>query len=311
MRTKNIFVMLLLAGMMTASAEYAYPYSIPSSSGKSGLAFLKVGVGGRNLAMGDTGVASSNDATAVFYNPALLPLTLSRGLFFSYHNFILDVNQQYVGGNFKWLGQNYFGFGLNLFTVPNIEKRDSPSKDPDFLFDSRDFSLGFSWGKHITAKLALGIGAKLVYEKVDIDDLTGYAADFGAVYDILPTVRAGAAVKNVGPKVKFISEKFDLPREFRLGLAYHPQMEFLSGQWIATGDLVKSIDADLRGQIGMEYSYEDVIMPRLGYSFNYSDKDITAGFGLKYRDYAFDYAFVPYSSNLGNSHHLTLGLIFR
>ncbi len=283
-------------------------YSISSTAGKSGLAFLKVGIGARNLAMGDVGVATADDATAVYYNPALLPLVSHRGLFFSYYNYILDVNQQYVGGNFAWLGENYFGFGLNLFTVPNIEKRNAPTKDPIFEFDSHDFSFGLSWGRRFSSKLTMGIGFKMVYEKIDIDDLTGYAFDVGASYGILPSLRLASSYKNFGPKVKFISDKFDLPSELRFGLAYYPQKEILSGKWIASVDLSKKIDSDLTEQLGFEYSYRNVFYPRLGYAFGYSDKGFSVGFGIKYRLYSFDYAYIPYSSDLGNSHHLTVGI---
>ncbi len=307
----KIIIPLIFLVLTAFPIDRASGYSIPASAGGSGLAFLKVGIGGRNLAMADAGAASAYDATAVYYNPALLPAVESRGLFFSYHNFIQDINQQYVGGNFQWLGKNYFGFGINLFTVPDIERRTSPTVQPLSQFDSRDFSIGLSWGRYLTDKLSIGLGAKMVYEKIDVEDLTGYAADIGVTYDIMHNFRAAAVAKNVGPQVKFIEEEFDLPREYRFGFAYFPDMEILSGHWMAVFDLSKSIDSDLRGHLGAEYSYNDILFPRIGYAFNYSDKNISAGFGLRYQLYSFDYAFTPYSSDLGNSHHLTVGVWFK
>ncbi|MCP4632795.1 MAG: hypothetical protein GY855_07695, partial [candidate division Zixibacteria bacterium] len=137
----TIFLIVILLVVVVISGN-GYCYSIPSAAGQSGLAFLKVGIGSRNLAMGDVGVASAYDATSVHYNPALLPKVKSRGLFFSHHNFIQDINQQYFGGNFQWLGNNYFGFGINLFTIPDIEKRTGPTNDPIFTFNAHDFSIG-------------------------------------------------------------------------------------------------------------------------------------------------------------------------
>ncbi|MCP4583928.1 MAG: PorV/PorQ family protein, partial [candidate division Zixibacteria bacterium] len=215
------------------------------------------------------------------------------------------------GGNFQWLGNNYFGFGINLFTIPDIEKRTGPTNDPIFTFNAHDFSIGASWGRMITNKLSVGLGLKMVYESIDNDDLKGYAADFGAVYNILPELRIGTSFRNVGPKVKFIEEKFDLPHEFRLGTSYIPANEILSGKWTIAGDLSKKIDSDMQGHFGVEYSYKDIIAPRLGYAFNYSDKDFSAGFGLRYQLYSFDYAYVPYSSDLGNSHHMSIGVWFK
>lgn len=306
MKTTTILIISMLI------SANAFGYSIPSDAGKSGMAFLKVGVGSRNLAMGDVGTASAYDATAVFYNPALLPLASSRGLFFSHHAFIQDINQQYFGGNFKWLGNNYFGFGLNLFTIPGIEKRTVASRDPMFEFNAHDFAMSLSWGREITTNFAAGVGTKMIYEKIDVDDLTAFAFDIGAVYDPMPMLRIGASVKNIGPQAKFISEKFDLPREFRFGAAFMPQNEIASGKWTLAADLSKPIDADLRGHLGVEYSYKDIFAPRLGYMVNYSDKNISAGFGLRLKEkFSFDYAYVPFSSDLGNAHHFSVGVWFK
>ncbi|MBD3170140.1 MAG: PorV/PorQ family protein [candidate division Zixibacteria bacterium] len=308
---KRTIIYFLSMAIALGAFSGVHAYSIPSSAGETGLAFLKVGIGSRNLAMGDAGVASAYDATAVYYNPALLPKVASRGLFFTYHNFIQDINQQYIGGNFQWLGSNYFGFGVNLFTIPDIEKRTGPTTNPISEFDSRDLAFNFAWGRSITSRLSLGIGFKYLYEKIDVDELTGYAFDFGASYDVIPMLRIGASYANVGPEVEFISESFELPKIFRFGAALMPQKDIYSGRITVAAEVSKYTDSDMHGHIGLEYSYKNMISPRLGYALNFSDKGFTGGLGIRYSLYSIDYAYVPFDSDLGDSHRLSLGVWFK
>ena len=62
MTRTSVFSLLILLGALTSSAQ--------TENASTGLAFLKLGVGGRAIGMGEAYSALSNDASGIYYNPA-------------------------------------------------------------------------------------------------------------------------------------------------------------------------------------------------------------------------------------------------
>jgi hypothetical protein len=63
-------------------------------------------------------------------------------------------------------------------------------------------------------------------------------------------------------------------------------------------------------RIGGAYRVHPALTLRTGFISGMEEPAITAGLSLNYQDYHFDYAFVPFQFDLGNSHRLTFGLVF-
>ncbi|MBZ0200173.1 MAG: UPF0164 family protein, partial [Ignavibacteriaceae bacterium] len=83
------------------------------SAGSSGLSFLKMGFGARNIAMGDAGAALSNDVTALFYNPAGLADSYDGEVLLMHNEWIQDVRSELLGASFK-LFNIPFAVGFNV-----------------------------------------------------------------------------------------------------------------------------------------------------------------------------------------------------
>jgi hypothetical protein len=60
--------------------------------------------------------------------------------------------------------------------------------------------------------------------------------------------------------------------------------------------------------VGAEVWVHDAIALRGGAKLNYDEELGTLGFGVKFREYEFDYAFVPFSdtSELGDTHRISV-----
>ena len=80
---KTLIILLLISAI-----------SFAQSAGNSGLSFLKFGFGARNIAMGDAGVAASNDLSALFYNPSRLVSTEMNEVMFMHNEWIQDVRSE-------------------------------------------------------------------------------------------------------------------------------------------------------------------------------------------------------------------------
>jgi hypothetical protein len=57
---------------------------------------------------------------------------------------------------------------------------------------------------------------------------------------------------------------------------------------------------------GGEYLIKEVLYLRAGYQTGYDNRGLSAGAGFVYKEFRIDYAFVPYQSDLGNSHRFSL-----
>ena len=106
--------------------------------------------------------------------------------------------------------------------------------------------------------------------------------------------------------MKLDQEKFSLPLIYKLGAIYKTKEKHLNGDIILGLDLVKPQYDNLKLHSGIEYSYDKTLNLRLGYQLGYDEKDFSFGLGFSYDKYKIDYGFVPFGSDLGSTHRISL-----
>ena len=116
----------------------------------------------------------------------------------------------------------------------------------------------------------------------------------------------GASVTNLGSDFTLgysgrESAEISLPTAYRFGASYQYQ------RYLGAVDLVY-LDDDAHVHVGAEARLHEYLSLRAGYMSGYDVKDLTAGASFHLTRYrlAVDYAFVPYSDNLGTSHLINL-----
>jgi len=291
---------IVLVILLSSAASGA---SIPDKAGTSGLSFLKLGIGARPTGMGEAFTAISGDIFSLYWNPAGVARHTGTEFAFMHNQWFQDVSLEYAAFCFGYK-KNVFGLSLTLSQVANLERREGPTENPISYFDEHDMSLGFSWARKINDKLDLGISTKFLYEKIDFSSATGLGFDLGGIYRLRSNIQIGGAILNLGSKIKFEQESFNLPARYKIGAAYLGHEKYFNGDFILSMDLVKPNDNDLKVHLGGEYTYKEKFTLRSGYQIGYDDRNISLGLGLKIKKYAIDYAFVPFSSDLGNSHRI-------
>ncbi len=219
-----------------------------------------------------------------------------------------DINYEYFGVG-RSFGSHSLGVNLALNTVGDIlYYEDRPTVQPLGTFSSHDFFLGLTYARTLQEGLDLGITWRWVYEKIYTNTAKGWAVDLGGIYRFTDWLSLGATLQNLGPKLKFISQSFPLPTTFRAGISL--SSPHLSPSPIFALDLVKPRDNGLALHLGAEYTLLNALSLRAGYQTGYDEKSFSTGFGIKYRNYGIDYAWVPYGSDLGNTHRFSLGISF-
>jgi hypothetical protein len=277
-------------------------------AGNTGLAFLKLGITSRAISLGEAVVSNTNDASATHYNPAALFNGSKINLVFMHNEQILGARTEFLAG--KITGNKFaFGFSLNNTAVDDIEVREIPGQ-PLETFNAQNFAMGLSIGYKVNKELSLGITGKFLFEKIYVDNASGFAVDLGGLYS-KEQLSLGLAISNLGSMSELRNQSTKLPVSVRGGGSYLLFIPGLTSALRIGVDGYKVLDGGkMHANAGAEFLYKDFLALRVGYQSGYENKSLTTGIGIKYKSVNLDYAFVPYKFSLGSSHTITLGTNF-
>lgn len=296
---KNILFLMLLLSIPVFS----------QTAGESGLSFLKLGFGARNIALGDNGTTFSNDVTAVFYNPANLAGNTSPEVLFMHNQWIQDVRSEVAGVRFQLFGLP-MAIGVNSTTISDIEVRTKPGP-AEATFDANYFYSTLATGFYVSERVKLGFGLKYLYEGIFVDEATGFGFDAGASYLLDDNITVSAAVRNIGSMNELRNEATKLPTEGRIGALYRFELPSSYFDFGLAAELQKYFATDdIHLNFGGEVIYNKTFALRLGYQSMYEAKNLTGGLGIYWGSLAFDYALTPFSYDLGTAHSFSIRLSF-
>jgi len=298
-RFLNVLVSFLaLAGTALAPGQAL-------AAGSPGFAFLKLGVGARAMGMGSAYVALADDPTALYWNPAGLAGAEGAQLIVMHNEWIQDFRQEFAGVS-RQMGKGTAGFGVSGFYTSEMEKRDDVGNLIGH-FGFNDFAVTGAYAHRLPQGGAGGLAVKFIREMIDQETATAVAFDLGGRLPLGSSgVSLGAAIQNLGGDAKFISESFPLPRTIRAGAAITRAIPSVEGSGTLSAEFRKAKGDDSRFQIGGELGVKRHIALRAGAKFGYDEESMSFGIGLTQRRFAFDYALVPLSSNLGTTHFVSV-----
>jgi len=170
---------------------------------------------------------------------------------------------------------------------------------------------GASYGLKLGENLGLGLGVDYLGEAMDVYNTSGLALNLGMqVREILPHTQIGVAVLHLGSSMKYESESFDLPTTVQAGISRAFPIDALGGQLLLSADVRKIRDETTEFLAGSEYSYHNLASLQFGYRSGLDTQDVSLGFGVGGRNVKAQYAYVPYSDNLGNEQRFSVTLSF-
>lgn len=307
---KYFYIMIILFGLL-----FNLSFAQNEKNGTTSANFLKLGAGSRAAAMGASGVAISNGADAIYWNPSLLGLQERGELLLSYNRWIGETHNSFIGFTSK-SSVGMFGFGLLAFTSGEMKKTiaipgSTTPYTEDGTFWNIDGALYVSYGVDVYKNTCFGLNLKGIYQNIAEESFFGGAVDVGlsskfAVNDYGFII--GLSVNNLGPKIKYKNEEVDLPLMITGGASvrFYEDKALVS---ISGG----SIDNNTIIKFGGEFTPIEYISIRLGYRTGLDDingdlKGLTAGLGLQYSGIKLDYAYNAYG-DLGHIHNISLSFI--
>jgi hypothetical protein len=299
---RSALLLLILAGLASASSAQ----DVHSRAGSAGAVFLKLGLGARAAGMGEAFTAVTDDASAVYWNPAALAMTDGAGLLLAHSEHFQDVRFEDAAWMMSF-GSRAIGLGARGLYTDGLELRETATDEPIGTFNYYDFLLSFSISQRLGRNASLGLTYKRIYERIYTYDAADWAVDGGLLYETpLKGLRLGITLQNVGPEMSFISESFRLPVTIRGGLAYRLPWHPLGGELLLATDAVKARDNRTQLDLGAEFAYRPFFLLRAGHKAGHDTESLSAGVGFRFARYGLDYAFVP--NDLGTIHRISLGV---
>lgn len=294
---KRIVVyLLLIASSVTLLAE--------KRNASTGLTFLKLGVGARAIGMGEAYSALSDDASGMFYNPAGISFGKSNEVILMHKKWAFGTSTEFLGSTVH-TNDLTFGFGLNSTNVDGIEIRQQPGPSQG-TFGLHDLALSATASWRIDTSLSVGVTGKFLYEKIYVDESNGAAIDLGMRYQYNTRIGFALSLSNLGSMSKLVNSPTKLPGGIRCGASSFNSLGDDVALTIA-GDVLKVFTDDgIRTHVGGEIAYHSLLALRAGYQLGYEAKGFSAGLGVQVGFLQFDYAFVPLSNQLGDTHTFAL-----
>jgi len=249
-------------------------------------------------------VALADDPTALYWNPAGLGSVEGAQVTVMHNEWIQDFRQEFAGVS-RSFGSGAAGFGVSGFYSSEFEQRDDVGNLTGH-FGFNDIAVTGAYAHRFAHHATGGVAVKYIHEMIDEETASAIAFDLGAKMALGSSgVSVGAAIQNLGGEAKFITESFPLPRTIRAGAALQRGLgEKAKG--VLSAEFRQARGDDSRFHLGGELEYKDRVALRAGAKFGYDDESMSFGLGLIQHRFHFDYALVPFSSNLGTTHFVSI-----
>jgi hypothetical protein len=280
---------IALVFMLVSASAFA-----SGDAGQPG-AWLQWGASARSLGMAGAYTGLTEDATAVYLNPAGLSQMLNNEATFMHAVLFEGTYYDYLAyvQGFDDLGN--FGLGISRLASTGFIGYDAHANPiPDFNMSQTAVML--SWGHDIISILSFGTCLKLVQESIETESDTNGGMDFSLSLHPFYFINIGCNVRNaVAPRLKLRSGSDAFPLSTRVGVACR-----LFGEKI-------NADVDVEKTAGQVVKYfagiEGWVHPMVALRAGLNGSETTAGLGFKYKHFQLDYGIG--FQDLGTSHRFS------
>lgn len=270
--------------------------------------YLYSGVGARMLGMGGAGVALTDDVSSAYWNPAgLSRMGLHPTQIASMYSFLsLERSLNYFA-----MGQHTEDFGniavgLTHYGVEGIERYDTVGSSLGTFLD-QEFAMSLSYANAVNYQFRWGATVRGLYNSLADAKAFGYGGDLGVLYQpsLSSEFTIGINAQNPLGAVTWDSGRQEaIAPNLKIGLA---DKYFNARMSVAADlDVPLGVDGPMTPHLGAELWLAEGLAARAGLN----RRDFTAGGTWKYEFYQIDYAFVFNSRQLGDTHQVSLTLLF-
>lgn len=190
------------------------------------LQFMLINPDARGAGMGNSGVGTSPDNSAAFYNPAKYAFCENYGLTAGYSPWLRKLAPGMglvsMEGFRKVSDREALGLDLRFFSLGRVDFKDQLGYDV-YTYAPTEYTIGVSYSKALTDQVSLGAGFRYLYSRPALGDVTtggpaaraagAVGADVGIYYSGVPVEEVrertgfsasfGACLQNIGTAVHY------------------------------------------------------------------------------------------------------------
>jgi len=314
---------------------------------QTGMKFLNMSVDARVSAFGDAVTSLENNSVSMFYNPASMArLEHLTDVTLGSTKFIADINYYHAAVAIAPFDGDYGVIGFSLVSVDYGEFLGTVRADNEqgFIdigtYSPTAFAFGVGYAKALSEKISVGGNVKYVRQDlgtsvinvVNFDPVSNtfqsmvseknaldvLAFDFGVLYRTgFESLNIGMSVRNFAREVKYKQEGFQLPIIFQIGASFNfadiMDVDKDEHSFLLTVDANHPRDYPEQINVGVEYTFMNILSLRGGYSAPNDERGFSTGVGLK-KDFGgvnlgVDYAYTPFGV-FNSVHRLSLNFAF-
>ena len=271
---------IILFALITSNTFFGQTTIRPNQDSRvitTGVPFLLIASDARAAALGDMGVATSVDAYSQQWNPSKYAFSEAKsGIAVSYTPYLSKLVNDIFIGNITYFNRinerSAFAASLKYFSLGEIELREDEFQEP-IIEKPNELTLDASYALRLSDQFSMSVALRYIRSDLKIQqidpnakaansfavDIAGYYQSEEVAYDEFNgRLRAGFAIQNLGPKLKYDDagrENF-LPTNLRLGGGF--DFIFDSYNKVSVTAEVTKLLVPTPPVIGEEFNYTDV-----------------------------------------------------
>ena len=318
LRRNNMRVLVILIiifinfNFLYADFDYGFDFS---KAGSAGSQFLKIGVGAREIGMGEAVSAVTNDINSIFWNPAGIGYVNEMQVSAIHNEWLCESQHDAVALAFPFksyaIGLSFVNFKIKEFEETTVTMPEGTGN----IINAGDILVGLALARKFSDKLNIGLQLKYLQENLADSVFSNVLFDIGTVYYTgFHNVRLAFTFQHFGPDIKLGDQKFRMPLLFRIGVAE----DIIKNEnmiWTVAFDLVHPTDNSEYVNLGTEYTIWNSFSLRAGYRTNVDYGELSIGGGInilifKKANLVIDYAYIPFDNVFENNSRFGLKFTF-
>lgn len=290
-------VLIAILGNIALSQDYSFM-------------LLRNNMSARAAGLSGSFEAMTDDANALFFNPATIATVSKKNFSATFFKHVLDINSGLVTYIRDFEGIGRLAGSVNFTSYGSFDAADKFGNVTG-SFSANDIVFGVTYSNELDSNLYWGATAKFIFVTLEKASSVAFAVDAGMIYRI-PEKRLniGISVLHAGMQFsRFGDINESLPLDVRLGLNHAlrglPLLINVSLHHLADNE-DNFFDRFLNFSLGGEFNFGKYLEVRLGYdnsirqnsapNFDKKLSGFSGGVGLKFEDFNLDYGIAQVSS---------------
>ena len=291
--------------------------------------FLTIPYDAKSSGMGNTGLATSPDVYSHVHNPAKYVFEKQEGGIFTFYSpwlrntTLKDMGLYALSGYAKIDSVQAISSSFRFFSLGDVAYYDEIGQYSG-SFGSHEMAFDMAYSRQLFKNMSGAVAFRYAQSKIASNSSVSqghqvanvFAADIYFYYlkdlswNTPSKVSFALAVTNLGTQVSYgLSKSYFLPAQLKLGAGW--EVGSIAHKFSVSADVAKYFaptktgngssssfmeNAALRGGVGLEYNYLDMLKVRTGYTaedINFGNRQIASfGLGGKYKNIYLDIAYL-------------------